>query len=147
MAGTRRIHRVVFAIALGIISTVTAGFLGMLAEILYGGIDHIPTDYGVLSGAVSGILVAWAYCAAIARRKATSPGGFPRWGALYGLIAALISSMTVHISLMVAWQRPAFGNMLIGTCFALVVGPVLGLIAGFVWGKWLTARPVGNERS
>jgi len=148
VADNLKTQRIIFVIAITIISTIAGGLLGILAEVtLYSGLDPAPAYAGMQSGLASGLLVGLLYCAALARCRSHHGA----WGLFYGVIAALASSTFVHTILMRRWPGSGFGPMFAGDLFALVAGLILGGLAGQAWAACCIRRtdgtPIAEEES
>lgn len=144
---------IILAIVVCIAATALSGFLGLLASLLYGGLDvsegRNPQTallanwcilVGLWGGSISGLLAAIIWCGRMLRRirngEVDGLGGKGRWD---GIKVGVIATLWLHASLMLTadfisgFESPNSEGLVV-LMFLPVIGLVFGISAGLILG-------------
>jgi hypothetical protein len=117
---------------------------GVAAFLAYAALVAFSIIVGDIIGAIIflGIAVVFGRIA----RKSALRMAYADKGAFWGLVAALVSCLILHLCLWKATYtyRGLAGvgiPLAIGSVFAVIIGLCFGYIAGALWGKWCVMEP------
>jgi hypothetical protein len=147
MAGqsqTRRKSLTGLAVFVGIAAGLLAGLLGALAALTYGSLSLMPGDgstttlaslpeVGAVWGAVTGVIAAAIWCWVMFRQVARGrTERLTACGTWTGLLVGVLSTILLHVGLMIAAGTTEIQGMLLGLVFGIPAGAILGAISGAI---------------
>lgn len=135
------------AVLVCVAATALAGFLGLFASLLYGGLywgppegdpagetaaEHVRT-IGAWWGAATGLIAGVLWCWGIQRKiAAAETERLVRAGTWLGLKVGVLSTLLLHVALMLVAGRVALVEPLVGLAFGIPSGLILGAICGAI---------------